>query len=67
MFCCLGRECECLQVEEVTLRSETIFESLIWALCISASGVWFVSCAKRSLFILTDTTWKEDYASCVCG
>ena len=39
-LCCSGRVCEeGLQIEEVTLRSETIFENLISVLCISDSGV----------------------------
>ena len=42
-------ECESLQVEEVTVRFETVSESLIWALCISESGVISVVQRKTTL------------------
>ena len=42
--------CESLQVEEATLRSETVFESLIWALCISDSGLCWTE-KDHSIFL----------------
>jgi len=58
---------EGLQVEEVTLRSETVSESLVWAHCISDSGVWYLSSSERPLYVLADTTWEKDPTSYVCG
>jgi len=58
---------EGLQVEEVTLCYKIVCESLVWVLCISDSGVWSLLSRERSLYVLTDTTWEEDLASCVCG
>ena len=60
------RECDDLHVEEVTLRSETISKSLVWALCISNSRVWTLSVRERSLCILVDIAWEENSASCTC-
>ena len=60
------KEYRCLQVEKVTLRSEIVSESLVWTLCINDSEVWSLSSRKRSLCVLADTRWEEDYACCVC-
>ena len=57
--------CEGLQIEEVTLRSKTISESLLWTLYISDSGVWSLSVRKRPLCILMDTTWEDDSDGCL--
>jgi len=66
-FYCSERVCaESLQVE-VTLRSETVTEGLVWVLCISDSGVWSLKSRERPLCVLTNTAWEEDPASCVYG
>jgi len=62
----LLRESDDLHVEEVTLRSETISKSLVWALCNSNSRVWTLSVRERSLCILVDIAWEENSASCTC-
>jgi len=46
----LGGEYEGLQVEKVTLRFELVSESLVWALCISDSGVWSLLSKKTTLY-----------------
>ena len=61
------KEYRYLQVEKVTLRSEIVSESLVWALCINDSRVWSLSCTERPLCVLTDTAREEDPASYVCG
>jgi len=60
------RECVALQIEKVTLQFETISERLVWALCISNSGAWTLSVREIPLYILADTLWEENYASCIC-
>ena len=54
-----------LQVEEFTLQSEIFSESLVWAFCISDSGVRSLLCREKTLGILADTC-EEDPTSCVC-
>ena len=67
MLCCSGGGCEGLQVEEVTTWFGTVSASLVWALCISDSGVRPQSCTERSLCVLTDVECEDDSAGCVCG
>ena len=61
-----GRVCEGLQVEEVTLRSETVSESLVWAL--RGSGIQkFGLCRAEKNYscVLADTRWEENPTDCV--
>ena len=66
MLCCSRRVCEGLQVEEVTLRSETVSESLVWAL--RGSGIQkFGLCRAEKNYscVLADTRWEENPTDCV--
>ena len=54
-----------LQIEEVTLRPETVSESLVWAFA-SVNQKLGLCRSEKNLYILADTAWKESPASCIC-
>ena len=64
MLCCSG-VCEGVQVEEVTLLSKTVSKSLVWALCINDSGIWFLLRKKRPLYFSEYGTERGSFWLCM--